>query len=78
MFVLHNWANGSGCISTNASYLFVKVMPPKGATQFVYYNISFHKTGLIYPNNLVKIPEKNRKNRSFSGKIGINKNRSEK
>ena len=29
-----------------ANYLFIKVLPPKGAAKFVYVNISLYKTGL--------------------------------
>ena len=43
---LHNWANGSVYKSKNAIYLFLQVMPPKGAAKFLYVNISLHKTGL--------------------------------
>ena len=46
LFVLHNWGNKSVYISKNAIYLFLKVMPPKGAAKFLYINVSLHKTSL--------------------------------
>ena len=66
------------CIENILICMFIKKMPPKGAKIIFYVNLSLHKTCLQYRNNFVHIAEKNRKNRSFSGKIGINRNRSEK
>ena len=52
------------------------MMPPKGAAKFWYVHISLHKNGLHFVYNFVNISEKIGK-RTFSTKIGINKNISE-
>ena len=53
-------------------------MPPKGASNFWYVHISLHKNGLHFSVQLCQYFRDISGNKTFSGKIGINRNTSEK